>query len=459
MPSDYPAAIKPPAEKIEVKEPEPEPGLHRLSWHEPKEQHDFRIVFVPDTSPEWDELKEYWNARRIHVGLPTAHLGLSPWPAAAAVVVAERLPAVRIKVPRGLPDPTELIPSSNPPTLGKWRLGKKLFHAPHLQAGAAVYWCAKCHNPEQGFTENSKLHSDDGKYNTLSLINVAYNRRQFWDGRVETLEETLVRGLTEDGDVTAGRSKEHALGHHNWAGFVRMLGETGKYHDDFKRVFGVDQPTQDTAAQALATYMRTILAGDSLFDRAADASRKAKNGQTLTEKDFLPLLGAAFPDEPDKKLTAENLKAMAKGYELFHGKAGCASCHSGPLFTDRDYYNTGGADDNWPPVGKETGRAVHMPVGRKEARWIGAFRTPTLRNLAKTEPYFHDGKKYALEEVVKYYDDGALHGGTVAAPHLAKVLRDRGKLGLDKADREALVMFLRALEGTPVDPFVTAPPK
>ena len=454
----FSAPAKPTLAKADEKDAEELRYLYRLSWVEPREKHDLPILFVPDTSPEWQNLKGYWNALPFSAGMPTAHLGLAPMPALAALVFTEHHAAIKIKVPLGLPDPTEYFPKSNPPSLGKWQLGKELFHERQLQAEQGPYSCATCHKPEFGFAERASV-SERGRYNTLSLINVAYNRRQFWDGRVETLEETLVRGLIDERAEDPKRS-EKALQHHNWGGFVRALSATKRYNEKFQRAFGLrpnDHPTQDTVAQALATYMRTILSGDSLYDRA-NQIRKDKNA-TLTGEHFLvPLqddrLAALLNDDQEKKVTREQMSAMlARGYELFNNKARCVRCHWGPLFTDHDYHNVGYEGmEAQPDIGKETGRAAHVPVGLKESRLIGAFRTPSLRNLTNTGPYFHNGTHYTLDQVVEFYDDEVQW-----TPHLAKALKDGDearKLKLTPAEKDALVMFLRALEGTPVDPIV-----
>jgi cytochrome c peroxidase len=457
----FSAPAKPTPAKADEKDAEESRSLYRLSWVEPRETRDVPILFVPDTSPEWHNLKGYWNALPFPAGMPTAHLGLAPMPALAALVFTEHHAAIKIKVPLGLPDPTEYFPKSNPPSLGKWQLGQALFHERLLHAEQGPYSCATCHKPEQGFAERSTF-SHGGKYNTLSLINVAYNRRQFWDGRVETLEETFVRSLTDERTEDPKRS-EKALQHHNWGGFVRELAATKRHNEEFQRVFGLgpkDDPTQDAVAQALATYMRTILSGDSLYDRA-DRFRKDRT-KALIPRDFEALLGqkdkndktlAVLHDEPSKELTEVELKAIGRGYELFHNKARCVQCHSGPLFTDQDFHNVGyEGNEGQPAIGTETGRAVHVPVGLKESRLIGAFRTPSLRNLAHTGPYFHNGKHFTLDEVVEFHDKKVLW-----TRHLAKALKDGDEareLKLTPAEKDALVMFLRALEGTPVDPIV-----
>jgi cytochrome c peroxidase len=453
-----------PAKPTPAKADENEVGLYRLSWVEPRETRDLPILFVPDTSPEWHNLEGYWNALPFPAGIPTAHLGLAPMPALAALVFTEHHAAIKIKVPLGLPDPTEHFPKSNPPSLGKWRLGRALFHESLLQAEQGPYSCASCHDPKFGFAKRESV-SEGGRYNTLSLVNVAYNRRQFWDGRVETLEETLVRSLADERAEDPKRS-DKALQHHNWGGFVRTLVGIKRYNEKFKLVFGVDEhPTQNTVAQALATYMRTILSGDSLYDRA-EQIRKSKGATTLSAEHFLePLaddkLTAFIKEEPMKAYTPEERRHVAskleRGNKLF--RAHCAQCHSGPLFTDHDYHNVGYAGkEGVPDPGVETGRSAHVPVGLKEWRLLGAYRTPTLRNLVKTGPYLHNGEEFTLEKVVDFFDRRVL-----PTTHLAPALKDGGEprqLKLDNdekntPEKNALVMFLRALEGTPVDPIVT----
>ncbi len=447
-----------PAERPASKSAEKDDELRRWTWTEQRPGRDLPIVFVADTSPEWPALKAYWDGMPIPPGMPTAHLGLPPLGAVVALVVTEPHAAFKIKVPRGLPDPTPNIPAANPPTVGKWRLGKTLFFKRLLKAGNAAYACADCHDPRHGFAED-KLHPEGGKYNTLSLLNVAYNRRQFWDGRVETLEETLVRGFEDEGtDGDMGRAK--ALEQHSWGGFARALGADKDLSAEFKLVFGVDRPTQNSAAQALATYLRTLLSGDSLYDQA-DALRRAHNAPALTAEHFGAVLkdeaaAAVLRDPTDRKpMTRAELPALLhKGHEVFHGKAGCAACHRGPLFTDHDYHNIGyeGEGEGTPAVGVETGRSVHVPIGLKEARLIGAFRTPSLRNLTRTAPYFHDGSQATLALVVETYDRGVLD-----SPYLAAPLKDADfplrprRLKLTEPEREALVIYLRSLQGGPVD--------
>src|SRR5262249_43602572 len=153
---------------------------------------------------------------------------------------------VKIKVPLGLPDPTPLLPPGNPPTLAKWQLGKELFFDDLIQMEKAerLFSCSSCHNPKHGFAENAAL-SPYLKRNAQSLINVVYNRRQFWDGRAEVLEETILRDERED----ATRATSDLAKKHNFVELGKSLRGNEKYRKRFQEVFGIPEPTPDAAAK------------------------------------------------------------------------------------------------------------------------------------------------------------------------------------------------------------------
>jgi cytochrome c peroxidase len=428
---------------------EAETRLHVLRWIEPRERFDLPILFVADESAEWNTLKDFWNEPPLYLGMPTIHLGLDLLPALTSLVAVEQHFAIKIKVPRGLPDPTPDFPRSNPPSYGKWKLGKALFFNAVLPTETGRKVCASCHMPDYRFADDIPQPKGSA-YNTLSLVNAVYNKRQFWDGRVRTLEETLgsLPSKSEAG-------KSNAPDPHNWAGLVHELVNSKKYNADFLFVFGVEHPTQDTVAQALATYIRTLLSGDSLFDRTGVSGFRFQPKE-LSQAKLIGLLKdkviAANFDEGEKTRSPETIAAMvAKGHALFYGKARCAECHSGPLFTDHDFHNIG---IEARVAGTQTGHALHVPIGLKQTRYIGAYRTPSLRNLLKTGPYFHDGSRDTLLEVVKYFDSGVEEGPDRLARPLLDGDRPR-RLGLSEEDRDSLAMFLRALEGTPLDPMVS----
>ncbi len=416
----YPAApassaaaptVTPPREK------EPLPAI--WTWLRPTDAiYDAPIEFVPPTAPHWAALPAFWNPDPLPgAGAHTIYLGLPPLEAVAAFGAAEQLQRFRIKVPRGLPDPTPLIPAANPPTYAKWRLGRDLFFAPMLRSGGDSYACATCHDPEHGFTE-ARARTRRGGVNTPSLINAVYNRHQFWDGRAVYLEEVVVRSLEDERPADADRPPPETT--HVWGGLVQELDANKAFRAGFEAVFGIPKPTQDAIAKALATYMRTLLSGDSLYDRA-EAQRQQAKAAALGSEHFLAALDAAtLKTLGNGKLSDKDAAGqLVRGYQLFHGKANCAVCHRGPLFTDHDFHNIGvDAKDNLPPPDAPTGRFASVPIGLKEMRLIGAYRTPSLRALPRTGPYFHGGQRYSLRRggaVLRSRDSSErVPGGAVA---------------------------------------------
>jgi cytochrome c peroxidase len=155
---------------------------------------------------------------------------------------------------------------------------------------------------------------------------------------------------------------------------------------------------------------------------------------------------------------------LRRGYQLFADRdplrqTNCSACHGGPHFTDDRFHNVGlGWTPDYTP-GRETGRFVTAPIGHKDRLLIGAFRTPSLRALPRTAPYMHDGSVPTLEKVVEFFNAGR-HWNDFLAPELRNE-RDpvaMRKLNLGPEDVEALVLFLRALDGDEIDPYLMMPP-
>lgn len=433
------------------------------SWQLPlfaPQTHDVPIIFIPHGHKEWDSLTGYWNNFPPRpAGMRTIHLGQTPLAAATLLAAANQLEALKIKVPLGLPDPTPYIPPANPPTLRKWELGRKIFFAKHLVGGPDSFACATCHVPAFGFSEDRAV-TLGGIRNTPSLVNSVYNRHQFWDGRATALEEVLVRTLDDEllpDEKTPRRWPQET---HRWGGLVRKLDADLDYRTRFEFDLGVKQPTQDAIAKAVATYLRTILAGDALYDRA-EQERRRKNDPELLAQHFALQLDdkatASLKAHGDAKaVIAEKLE---RGHRLFHAK-GCAACHSGPLFTDQDFHNVGiGESVRFRQSGQETGRFPHVPIGLKEARLIGAFRTPTLRGLASTAPYFHDGAAHDLLTVVNYFNQRVSGNRYLAETLRLDAAGHAKKLDMNDEDEIALTLFLRSLSGEPVAGVVAAAPK
>ena len=444
------AAAKPAAP---VAEAPPSPGV---LWLAPADSGaDIPIVFGDAASrpDEWRALPDFWNHFPPPAGgMRVAHVGQPPLQAALALVAMDRLEVIKLKVPLGLPDPTPYIPWANPPTYARWRLGKRLFFDRKLLPARDGGSCARCHDPGSGFTSAAFLPGDRLAMNPPSLLNCVYNRHQFWDGRATALEEVAFHDRAEKAGPGVARQK------HYWPGLVEELRASEDYRRAFRQAFGITDPTEDAVAKALATYLRTILSGNSLHDRARRAAGKRKDGR-LKQEDFEAVLddaalGRLAGKDADRAATA---KALWAGYRFFHGEAGCGRCHGGWAFTDGDFHNIGIRESDYLPApGQEPGRFRNVPVGLKEARLIGAFRTPTLRNLPRTGPYFHDGSAETLFEAVQYYNRGVsaefnrhLDPALLAGPGTAR------RPGLHDDDVRAIVLFLRALDGEPVHALVS----
>jgi cytochrome c peroxidase len=297
--------------------------------------------------------------------------------------------------PKGVVRP--LDPSSNPSTPEKIALGAKLFAEKRLSKDGTIA-CATCHVAALAFTDGRAKAVGIGgqvvKRNTPTILNAALNQRLFWDGRADSLEEQArmpVLNLEEMGMMSGDEP-------------AAAIAAVPEYPPLFKAAFGDGPITLQRIARAIACYERTLIVGDAPFDQwwAGDA--------------------AAMDD------------STKRGYELFIDKAGCSQCHSirqsYALFTDGDFHVTGAGKDEGA---KDPGR---WNVTKNEAD-RGAFRTPSLRNVALTAPYMHDGSLATLEDVVEFYDKG----GEPHA-HLSPLIR---KLELTKEEKADVVAFLKAL--------------
>jgi cytochrome c peroxidase len=362
-------------------------------------------------------------------------------------------------VPLGLDDPHAYIPASNPPTLNKWELGRKLFFDKNVLTAKSGTSCADCHVPERGYTDNKRGHQG---VNTPTLVNCVFNGAQFWDGRATYLEEVVQRTLEDEQEV-----EQTDVFRHIWGGVIKRLRAHDGYNYQFTQVFGCE-PTQDTVGRALATYLRTVLAGNALHDRALQR-RAERRAAALEPADYEAVLDdtglKALGREGKTKTEVAN--ELHRGYRLFYNleadrKANCVACHGGRTFTDSQFHNLG---INWtneyrPPV--LFGRVAHAPLGQLNRYLLGAYKTPTLRSLARTTPYFHTGEQEDLKGAVQLHEipTGANGNWNYC---IDPEFRDpnnpenRRRLDLTDADLNALVLFLKALNGDEVDPTIKAP--
>jgi cytochrome c peroxidase len=383
-----------------------------------------RFVTIEGNPKEWAALPQLWNLPQA----PEKH--------------------VRIKVPRGLDDPTGYIPDSNPPTLAKWQLGRELFHATNWLDDSGQLSCARCHNPAEGFSDGRR-QSAWGK-NAPTLENIVYARSLFHDGRATHLEE-VVQQRPEDEQV--GRP-------HAWPGVLQRLRASSQWNKRFLEVFEFE-PTQDAVGQALATYQRTLLSGDSLVDRA----RGLAGGVAPEARHFEPLLDRVALVRLDRADASKAVVAadLAQAWKLFHGPAGCVACHpSGNTpWSDGRYHNIGidgtGEVLSDPP---RQGRFRVAPLGEKNRFHLGAWRTPTLRSLTRTGPYFHNGEEPDLRAAIRrHVQQEPIHSAinNYLAPRLANPDGSRRKFDISENDLLALTTLLKALEGGPVEAAVAEP--
>lgn len=285
------------------------------------------------------------------------------------------------------------IPPSNPQTPAKIALGKRLFHDQRLSADGKVS-CATCHKAEHAFTDGlpmaQGIHEQLGTRNTPSLLNVAYQHSLFWDGRRPSLEAQAKEPFFHP--------REHGL--KDAQDLLRRIRSDPQYAVSFKRAFGVSSTaiTLDHVTQALAAFERTLLAGDSAFDRYYFAG-----------------------DQKALSPTAQ------RGLKLFQGSAQCATCHilgkTSALFTDQQFHSLAiGLKKIEPRIVELTTRVANaLPAERErlvleDANYaelgrflvtqnpadIGKFKTPSLRNVALTAPYMHDGSIATVAEAVDF---------------------------------------------------------
>lgn len=336
----------------------------------------------------------------------------------------------RMAIPLGLPADTwdYYIPRNNPLTAAKIELGRKLFFEARLSADGSTS-CATCHDPKLAFTDGKALAEGiagrRGTRNSPTLLNALFNTGQFWDGRADTLEDQAPLPLINPLE----------MGEQTHDQVIARLRAIPEYREPFQSVFG-GEATIKKLAQAIAAYERTLVSGDAPFDR------------------FFAGESSAMSEE------------AKRGFALFRGKARCSRCHTFseqlPFFTDFSYHNTGVATNHpdfkalarkvfnlsqrpqaesaidalaQQPGGNELGRVLvtYQPFD------IGSYKTPSLRNVALTAPYFHDGSAKTLADVVRFYNDGGKDN----------INRewDLTSLSLSESEQRDLIAFLQSLTG------------
>ncbi len=283
------------------------------------------------------------------------------------------------------------FPRTNPYTLAKALLGKKLYFDTRLSAGNLLS-CATCHNPGFGWGDaQPRAVGHDMKVlarRSPSIVNAAWNQAFMWDGREATLETQAL------GPIATASEMNMPL-----AGLTERLPRIGEYKPLFAAAFGTDAVTPQNVAKALATFERTVVSASAPFDSWIAG---------------------------DEKAISEDAK---RGFVLFNTKAACAQCHRGWNFTDDSFHDIGLES---PDLGR--GKLFPGTVTLQHA-----FKTPGLREVARRAPFTHDGSMPTLEAVVEHYDRGGID-----RPSRSELMKPLGLTAQEKAD---LVAFLQTLTG------------
>jgi cytochrome c peroxidase len=337
-------------------------------------------------------------------------------------------------------------------------LGQKLFFETGYSANGEVS-CATCHIPSAEFQDN-RSNTSEGleftKRSTPTLVNAVFGSGaagstvwQFWDGRKDSFWSQALGPPESSIEMGGSRAAVAAL-------------VADKYAGDYEAVFGplpaADDPDAVTRVyvnfgKAIEAYERLVVSKNSAFDRFRDEI----------------IAGSDDSDELDA--------AQKHGLKIFVGKGGCISCHRGPNFSDWTFHNIGVSQEDIEHVpNRDAGRADGISSLEDDefncaSRWsdapdasacavtalepkdadTGAFKTPTLRNVALTAPYFHTGAMDTLADVIDFYDQGGQDAGYVGSQD-----RNIRKLNLSTDEKDALIAFLGALTGDPVDPELTS---
>lgn len=323
-----------------------------------------------------------------------------------------------VEVPLGLQELTAGIhyPVGNPMTKAKAELGKQLYFDPRVSLDGTVS-CATCHNPEKGWTDGMAtslgINGQTGGRSAPTVLNTAYGRLMFWDGRAPSLEAQAQGPIQNPIEMGKQSYKE----------IIERLRKIEGYKQQFRKVFGTDV-TLDGMAKAIATFERTVLSGNSAYDKYT----KNSDHKALTEsqKRGMVLFGLQLNDDDPFKAPGVTLK-----------KANCTACHAGANFTDEQFHNLGVGYDVEKRTFADLGKWAVAPIGAKFDADRGRFKTPTLRDLERTAPYMHDGSEKTLEKVVEYYDRGG-NPNEALDP-------DMKKLNLTEQEKADVVAFLKAL--------------
>jgi cytochrome c peroxidase len=310
----------------------------------------------------------------------------------------------RFAVPLSTPFPDTISYPQGMPSEAEIALGRALFFDTRLSRDGQQS-CSGCHDPSKGFS-NGRPADSAGHRNPPHLYNLAWTPFFYWDGRSDSLEKQGLEALVNPNEL------------HNISrqAVVDRLKTVAGYQQWFSSVFGNRGLSEDTLVRALASYERSLISNNSPFDQYLNGNKAAMSPGAL------------------------------RGLVLFQGKALCVTCHHGPNLTDSEFHNTGVSDKD--PGFHSKDRQGPRELGFTPYPFFAtthAFKTPGLRNVALSPPYFHDGSAATLEDVVEFYNKGSnfLHGRGLA--------RHIQPLSLSLDEKRDLVEFMQNLTSI-VDP-------
>ena len=345
---------------------------------------------------------------------------------------SENHETLKVRLPMGLDKGAAgiVIPEDNPLTRAKIELGRQLYFDPRLSRDGTVS-CASCHHPDKGYAFDTQfgvgVKGQEGGRNSPVSYNRILSGPQFWDGRADSLEAQAVGPIANP--IEMGFTHDEC---------VERLDTIEGYRIQFEKIFPDSGVTIDNVGKAIASFERVVVTGPSPADYYEPV--------LLVESQFPELvkdLEAFEEEDPDSfdfyMEAVENSEknpmseAAIRGRKLFFDKrSNCSTCHTGANFSDEQYHNLGvGMDTEKPDLGRFD--------QTKENKDRGAFKTPTIRNVALTAPYMHDGSQKTLEEVVEWYAKGG-H----ANDHLSDKVK---KLDLTDQEKSDLVAYMKALTG------------
>ncbi|GGF45552.1 cytochrome-c peroxidase [Echinicola rosea] len=334
-------------------------------------------------------------------------------------------PVITLEHPEYFPNDVAM-PPDNPLTEKGVELGRMLFYEKQLSIDGTVA-CSSCHQQEKAFTDGKKIstgvNDTPGDKNAMSLANLHWTSRFFWDGRAATLEEQAVQPIADHREMNLPLDEA-----------VARLQADNQYPERFKVAFGTEQITEELIGKAIAQFMRTLVSGDSKFDKWIRGEVEFSEQEQLGMELFF-----THP-EPSLQIRGGN----------------CGDCHLGFL-TSGDRNNLTGFHNNGLDNDQDLKDGLADVTGN--VRDKGKFKAPTLRNIALTAPYMHDGRFETLEEVLDHYDQHIQMNNTLdililEASNEPIIPGEDIKLYLTDGEKEAILSFLQTLTD---EKFITNP--